>query len=108
MLFVTFAIIKVYTIAETITTNNMETTNTKELQEILDLIPIEIQSMYLINIHTIGTTSSIVIKHPFWIFLTKDQIERIDNNATDLTIKCKHMLIMLWKSKVDAQIIILD
>ena len=84
----------------------METTN--RLTDLLSQIPIEIQSMYQINIHTIGTTTSIVIKHPFWIFLTEDHIERIDNNAKEVSIKCKHILIMLWKSRVDAQIIILD
>ena len=82
----------------------METTNT--LTDLLSQIPEEVQSLYQIFIQDFKIERSIVIKHPFWIFFNIGDIKSIQNNEFDVTIVCKNISIILWKSRVDAHIVI--
>lgn len=78
-----------------------ETTNT--LTDLLSQIPEKIQNMY--EIDKIADKECLAIKHPFWIFLEEKNIREITIGEMVTTIKSKHLAIILYNNKVDAQVI---
>lgn len=79
----------------------MTTTNT--LTDLFSQIPEKIQNMYLMKL--MDDNKCIAIQHPLWIFLDERNIREIKIEEYIITIKSKHIAIILYKDKVDAQVI---
>jgi hypothetical protein len=85
----------------------MKTETTNRLTDLLSQIPQNMHSMYQIElIKETEETEYIVIKHPFWIFFEEKHIREITIEEFKITIKCKHLAIVMNKNIVDAQVIL--
>tara|TARA_R110000868_G_scaffold393120_1_gene664044 strand:+ start:1108 stop:1359 length:252 start_codon:yes stop_codon:yes gene_type:complete len=82
----------------------MKTETTNRLTDLLSQIPQNMHSMYQIEL--IEEREYIVIKHPFWIFFEEKHIREITIEEVTITIKCKHIAIVMCKNRVDAQVIL--
>ena len=81
----------------------MTTETTNRLTDLLSQIPQNMQRMY--SIERMAHRECLVIKHPFWIFLEEKNIQEITFEELTITIKSKHIAIVLYKNKVDVQVI---
>jgi hypothetical protein len=82
----------------------MKTETTNRLTDLLSQIPQNMHSMYQIEL--IEERDVIVIKHPFWIFFDKKHIREITIEEFTITIKCEYLAIVMYKNRVDAQVIL--